>query len=199
MFDLITANPYPLFVAAFALALYGAYRLGTVHGSVPLPLMCERPHEVAQVDPYVDVVPEWDAVPEVELSGFLEPEIVGVDIDVRTEASALDGWARVDPQLPPSPSQAHLDELASLQDDVQALTRDRDWWRSVAAHKDMLRARYLRLLRGERARLGYMLGTVMDAPRRPAKAKLAAVVLELPRGRHLSLVPPLVANEWRAA
>jgi hypothetical protein len=180
MFDLITANPYPLFVAAFALALYGAYRLGQVHGSIPLPLVCERPHEVAQVDPYADVVPEWDAVPEVEVSGFLEP---GLEV--------LPAVAEV--------SQVHLDELASLQDDVAALTRDRDWWRSVAAQKDMLRARYLRLLRGERARLGYMLGEVMDAPRRPAKAKLAAVVLELPRGRHLSLVPPLVASEWRAA
>jgi hypothetical protein len=121
--------------------------------------------------------------------------------EVAATTAAIELVAYLPPILEPTPQLAILEPAPIPLGDVPllAMTTDRDRWRAIAQQKDRLRGRYLRLLRAERARLAYFFSEVMDAPRRPTKARLAAVILDMPRGGHLRLVKPTMANGWAAA
>lgn len=129
----------------------------------------------------------------------LYPEI---PVDVRGHAELaqelVDTMSLQIVSFAPTPIVLEL-EAPTVNSPLLAIEAARDRYKARYEKADRLRNRYLRLLRVERARLAYFMGDVMDAPRRPTKAKLAAVILDMPRGGHLRLVKPTVANGWAAA
>jgi hypothetical protein len=168
--------------------LFAAYLLGRIHQQTR-----DESRMVAAglgADAFLDVPV---APPDIVQAQALEAaiEVVGY-LDVATGPIVTPAPAEL---AIPAPLVIDLGDVPLL-----AARAERDHWREKALRADRLRARYLRLLRVERARLRYMLGDVMDAPRRPRKLSLVEVRLDLPgTRRHLSLVPPLKAREWRLA
>lgn len=163
-----------------------AYLLGRIHQQTH----DEKVGLIAQtaVDEFPEVPIDMPDEREVELQD-IAIEMVGY-LDVAT------GPIRIVTPVLADASQVTRIDLGDVP--LLAARAERDRWRERFEHAERLRARYLRLLRVERARLHYMLGDVMDAPRRPRKLSLVGVQVEVGK-RHLQLVPPIKAREWREA
>lgn len=151
------------------------------------------PYTADEVEPYA-MVAEREVLP-------LEVSTVTAAMEVVSYLDPVTGPIALVPAIeaPAAPRFGQLALDAPLED-VKLLAAQAEVarLRELVQKKDRLRARYLRLLRGERARLRYMLGDVMDAPRRPRKLQLVTVKLDMPHHRKLALVTPLKAREWRA-
>jgi hypothetical protein len=100
------------------------------------------------------------------------------------------------PELEVEPDPVELAFAQSLADEREALIRENEQLRTELAHKEALRVRYLRQARAQTERVNFMLRLFADARPRPSKRDLSSVMIELPRGKQLALVPPSVASKW---
>jgi hypothetical protein len=100
------------------------------------------------------------------------------------------------PELEVEPDPVELAFAQSLADERDALLRENEQLRTELAHKEALRVRYLRQARAQTERVNFMLRLFADARTRPSKRDLSSVMIELPRGKQLALVPPSVASKW---
>jgi hypothetical protein len=201
---------------AYAVLLIGlvaavAYLYGDWRGSrtPQFALAPSAPTAVVQVD--VDVDP-FAHVP-VDVPGDLE---VAAQIEAIETIGYLDAITGPIPvvvaprfgELVPEPAW-QVDAAARLAAENLALTVERDALREeaarlreLAAWKEMLRARYLRLLRVERARVRAVFGDVWQRPRKPSLVRLAREVIEIGSAAHPStarLVPLPIMRELAAA
>lgn len=160
-----------LFVLAFFFVFMAGYVIGKWRGAS---------HVYTHDGPEpVDVITEPPAA-EVTMAERIAAQVAVIELPPITAPLAI---------LPPA-------SFASTPVDLLA---ENTALRAALARADVLRRRYLRRARAQTQRLNFMLGDVMDAHRRPTKAKLTTVMLEMPRGRLLHLVPRPVIAESRAA
>lgn len=200
---------YMMFALAIVLTFYAVFAAGRQYGrthyfALPsfareevLELTLQDFDEQAAVDAMVDAVHVAYLAPFTASVQVISPLTLSLDTGALMTISLeppvepvmeIEVWAP--PEIDNSQLHDRIEELEAM------LSRSLDWGQLM----NRRRASHYRALRQTRARLHFMLGPVMEAPRRPTRDRLVAEVIDIgtaTRPARLHVVPPAKIRDWR--